>query len=112
MDGIQPRTTKIRSPWANGFVQRSDLALCDECFRATGRTTWCLEVEEIQRDLVHVIAYRSEQEHQGDQPRNPSKPGEVASSLWTQHSYKRTVSQTDIHLAADHLTTTILRVAF
>ena len=37
------RTTKIRSPRTNGFVERMNRTLFDEYFRITGRTTWCLE---------------------------------------------------------------------
>ena len=37
MDGIQPRTTQIRSP--RSFVERMHYTLLDECFRVAGRTT-------------------------------------------------------------------------
>ena len=37
--------------WTNGFVERMNRTLLDECFRVAGRTTWYVETEEIQRDL-------------------------------------------------------------
>jgi len=39
------------APRTNGFVERMNRALLDECFRVAGRTTWYLEPAEIQRDL-------------------------------------------------------------
>jgi transposase InsO family protein len=40
VEGIEHRTTKVRSPRTNGFVQRMNRTLLDECFRVKGRTTW------------------------------------------------------------------------
>jgi transposase InsO family protein len=66
MDGIEHRTTKIRSPRTNGFVERMNRTLLDECFRVSGRTTWYLEADEIQRDLDRFLAYYNlERSHQG-----------------------------------------------
>jgi transposase InsO family protein len=66
MDEIEHRTTKIRSPRTNGFVERMNRTLLDECFRVQGRTTWYIEVEEIQRDLDKFIEYYNlERSHQG-----------------------------------------------
>jgi transposase InsO family protein len=66
MEEIEHRTTKIRSPRTNGFVERMNRTLLDECFRVTGRTTWYLEPEEIQRDLDRFLAhYNLERSHQG-----------------------------------------------
>ena len=45
------RTTKVRSPRTNGFVERMNRTLLDECFRIKGRSTWYNEPEEIQRGL-------------------------------------------------------------
>ncbi len=39
MEGIEHRTTKIRSPRTNGFVERMNRTLLDECFRVAGRQT-------------------------------------------------------------------------
>ena len=66
MEGVDHRTTRVRSPRTNGFVERMNRTLLDECFRVTGRTTWYMEVEEIQRDLDRFLAYYNvERTHQG-----------------------------------------------
>jgi transposase InsO family protein len=66
MDDIQHRTTQIRSPRTNGFVERMNRTLLDECFRVTGRTTWYLEPAEIQRDLDRFLEYYNlQRSHQG-----------------------------------------------
>jgi transposase InsO family protein len=66
MEGIEHRTTRIRSPRTNGFVERMNRTLLDECFRVAGRTTWYLEVDEIQRDLDRFLGYYNlERTHQG-----------------------------------------------
>lgn len=56
VEGIEHRTTKVRSPRTNGFVERMNRTLLDECFRVKGRTTWYMAPEEIQRDLDVFIA--------------------------------------------------------
>ena len=66
IEDIEHRTTKIRSPRTNGFVERMNRTLLDECFRVEGRKTWYLEPEEIQRDLDHFLSfYNTERTHQG-----------------------------------------------
>lgn len=66
LNEIEHRTTRIRSPRTNGFVERMNRTLLDECFRVAGRTTWYVEVEEIQRDLDRFLAYYNlERSHQG-----------------------------------------------
>jgi transposase InsO family protein len=66
MHGIQHRTTQIRSPRTNGFVERMNRTLLDECFRVAGRTTWYLEPDEIQRDLDRFLEYYNlQRSHQG-----------------------------------------------
>jgi transposase InsO family protein len=66
MEGIEHRTTRARSPRTNGFVERMNRTLLDECFRVAGRTTWSLEPAEIQRDLDRFLAYYNlDRTHQG-----------------------------------------------
>jgi transposase InsO family protein len=66
MESIQHRTTKVRSPRTNGFVERMNRTLLDECFRVAGRTTWYIEAAEIQRDLDRFLKYYNlERSHQG-----------------------------------------------
>jgi hypothetical protein len=66
MKEIEHGTMKISSPPANGFVERMNCALFDECLRVTARTTWYMEPEEIHRDLERFLAsYNLERSHQG-----------------------------------------------
>ena len=66
LEGIEHRTTKVRSPQTNGFVERMNRTLLDECFRVEGRKTWYVTPDEIQRDLDRFLAYYNlERSHQG-----------------------------------------------
>jgi transposase InsO family protein len=66
MNGIEHRTTKVRSPRTNGFVERTNRTLLNECLRVEGRKTWYLEPNEIQADLDRFMAYYNfERTHQG-----------------------------------------------
>ncbi len=57
LEDIEHRTTKVRSPRTNGFVERMNRTLLDECFRIAGRTTWYVNPEEIQRDLDTFLEF-------------------------------------------------------
>lgn len=66
MEGIEHRRTKVRSPRTNGFVERMNRTLLDECFRIAGRTTWYTDIAAIQRDLdVFMEKYNLKRSHQG-----------------------------------------------
>jgi transposase InsO family protein len=39
IEDIEHRNTKVRSPRTNGFVERMNRPLLDECFRVKGRET-------------------------------------------------------------------------
>ena len=66
MNEIEHRTTRIRHPQTNGFVERMNRTLLDECFRVVGRQTWYVNIEEIQRDLDRFLRYYNlERSHQG-----------------------------------------------
>jgi transposase InsO family protein len=66
MEGVEHRTTKVRSPRTNGFVERMNRTLLDECFRIKGRTEWYLSPAEIQRDLdAYLEEYNLRRSHQG-----------------------------------------------
>ena len=56
LEDIEHRTTKVRSPRTNGFVERMNRTLLDECFRVAGRTTWYERIDEIQADLDRFLA--------------------------------------------------------
>jgi transposase InsO family protein len=66
MEDIEHRNTKVRSPRTNGFVERMNRTLLDECFRVKGRETFYLSIAEIQRDLdAFMTYYNTERSHQG-----------------------------------------------
>jgi transposase InsO family protein len=66
MEDIEHRTTRVRSPRTNGFVERMNRTLLDECFRVKGRTEWYLSPAEIQRDLdAYLEEYNLRRTHQG-----------------------------------------------
>jgi len=66
MEGIKHRTTKVRSPRTNGFVERMNRTLLDECFRIGGRTKWYATPEELQVDLdAFLVFYNFKRSHQG-----------------------------------------------
>jgi transposase InsO family protein len=66
MEGIEHRRTKIATPRTNGFVERMNRTLLDECFRVAGRQTWYITPAEIQRDLDTFLHYYNlERSHQG-----------------------------------------------
>ena len=56
----------MRTPRTNGFVERMNRTLLDECFRIAGRTTWYTDTSEIQRDLdIFMEKYNLRRSHQG-----------------------------------------------
>lgn len=66
MEGIEHRRTKVRTPQTNGFVERMNRTLLEECFKVEGRRTWYIEPAEIQRDLDRFMEYYNlKRSHQG-----------------------------------------------
>lgn len=66
LEGIAHRTTKVRRPQSNGFIERLHRTLLDEHFRIMGRTKWYEGVEEMQKDLdVYLVQYNTKRPHQG-----------------------------------------------
>jgi len=65
LEGVEHRTTRVRSPQTKGFVERMNRTPLDECFRVEGRKTWYVEPAEIQRDLRFLLYYNVERSHQG-----------------------------------------------
>lgn len=66
LEGIEHRTTKVRRPQSNGFVERLHRTLLDEHFRIKGREKWYESVEEMQKDLDEYLRrYNHERSHQG-----------------------------------------------
>ncbi len=63
---MEGRTTRVRSPRTNGFVERMNPTLLDERFRVKGRTDSYLSPDEIQPDLdVFLDEYNLRRTHQG-----------------------------------------------
>lgn len=70
---IEYRTTRVRSPRTNGFVERMNRTLLDECLRVNGRTTWYITTDEIQRDLdKFLVFYNLARSHQGYRLKGPT----------------------------------------
>ena len=65
LEEIKHRTTKVRRPQSNGFIERLHRALLDEYFRITGRTTWHESVEQMHADLdCYLEHYNTQRPHQ------------------------------------------------
>lgn len=66
IEDIEHRNTRVRTPRTNGFVERMNRTLLDECFRVAGRQTWYVDIAEIQRDLDTFLHYYNvDRSHQG-----------------------------------------------
>ena len=66
LEGIEHRTTKVRRPQSNGFVERLHRTLLDEHFRIMGRKKFYESVEEMQKDLDEYLEhYNTKRPHQG-----------------------------------------------
>jgi transposase InsO family protein len=66
LEGIEHRTTQVRRPQSNGFVERLHRTLLDEHFRIQGRTKWYETVDEMQKDLDNYLHhYNHKRPHQG-----------------------------------------------
>ena len=66
LNEIKHRTTKVRSPRTNGFVERFNRTLLDEFFRVAFREKFYDSVEKLQKDLDGYLKfYNTERPHQG-----------------------------------------------
>lgn len=66
LEEIEHRTTRVRRPQSNGFVERLHRTLLDEHFRIEGRKTWFETVEEMQTALdAYLVTYNTQRPHQG-----------------------------------------------
>lgn len=63
---IEHRTTRVKRPRSNGFVERLHRALLDENFRVQGRKKWYETIKEMQADLdAYLVHYNTKCPHQG-----------------------------------------------
>ena len=66
LEDIEHRTTKVRRPQSNGFIERFHRTLLDEHLRVKGRTTWYESLDEMQADLDEYLElYNSKRPHRG-----------------------------------------------
>jgi len=66
LEGIEHRTTRVKRPQSNGFVERLHRTLLDEHFRVMGRTKFYEGVDEMQKDLdAYLVRYNTKRPHQG-----------------------------------------------
>lgn len=66
LEEIDHRTTKVRRPQSNGFIERFHRTLLDEHLRITGRTKWYETLDEMQQDLdTYLVQYNTKRPHQG-----------------------------------------------
>ena len=66
LNDIEHRTTRVRRPQTNGFVERFNRTVLDEFFRMAFRTKFYESVEALQTDLDHwLVHYNTERPHQG-----------------------------------------------
>lgn len=66
LSDIEHRTTRVRRPQTNGFVERFQRTVLDEFFRKAFRTTLYESVEALQTDLdAWFVFYNTDRPHQG-----------------------------------------------
>jgi len=66
LEDIEHRTTKVRRPQSNGYVERLHRTFLDEHFRIAGRTKFYESVDEMQNDFDKYLEhYNNERSHQG-----------------------------------------------
>jgi transposase InsO family protein len=66
LEDIEHRTTKVRRPQSNGFIERFNRTVLDEHFRIMGRKKFYETVEAMQKDLdKYLKKYNYERTHRG-----------------------------------------------
>lgn len=66
LEEIEHRTTQVRRPQSNGFVERLHRTLLDEHFRVMGRKKFYESITEMQKDLDdYLVVYNTKRPHQG-----------------------------------------------
>ncbi len=66
LNDIAHRTTRLRHPQTNGFIERFNRTVLDEFFRQAFRTKFYETVENLQADLDQwFIEYNTQRPHQG-----------------------------------------------
>jgi hypothetical protein len=66
LNAIEHRTTRVRRPQTNGFVERFNRTVLDEFFGVAFRMTFYEAVEQLQTDLdTWLVYYNTERPHYG-----------------------------------------------
>lgn len=66
LEDIERRTTQVRRPQSNGFVERLHRTLLDEHFRVLGRTKFYESIQEIQTHLdAYLVTYNTKRPNPG-----------------------------------------------
>ncbi|HSH60537.1 MAG TPA: IS481 family transposase [Acidimicrobiales bacterium] len=66
LNDIEHRTTRVKHPWTNGFVERFHRTVLDEFFRAAFRTRFYESVVALQADLdAWLVYYNTQRPHLG-----------------------------------------------
>lgn len=66
LEEIEHRTTKVRRPQSNGFIERFHRTLLEEHLRIQRRAKWYASPDEMQKDLdVYLAHYNTKRPHQG-----------------------------------------------
>jgi transposase InsO family protein len=66
LNDIEHRTTRVRSPRTNGFVERFNRTILDEFFRVKFRQKLYNSVQQLQKDMDQwLIHYNQERPHLG-----------------------------------------------
>lgn len=66
LEGIEHRTTQVRRPQSNGFLERFHRTLLDEHLRIQGRAKFHEDIVEMQKDLdAYLEKYNRNRPHQG-----------------------------------------------
>lgn len=66
LEDIQHKTTQVRRPQSNGFLERFHRTLLDECLRIQGRKTWFEDIHQLQTTIDSFLhSYNFQRPHQG-----------------------------------------------
>ena len=66
LEAIEHRTTKVKRPQSNGFIERFNRTILDEHFRIQGRKKLYDSIDQMQKDLdLYLHRYNYERSHQG-----------------------------------------------
>ena len=66
LEDIEHRTTRVKRPQSNGFIERFHRTLLDEHFRVMGRAKWYEALDEMQQDLdAYLETYNQKRPHRG-----------------------------------------------